>query len=107
MATNTIMIISYEYINLKKKIKATVQGKSFDVLHSLPFQIGNIEIKIYIYTFGAGRTRPSTCVKLGLIEMPHERSIGSASYLLLFRACKKNGLKTAHVKNSRTVLAMR
>jgi hypothetical protein len=60
MATNTIMIISYEYINFKKKIKATVQGKSFDVLHSLPFQIGNIEIKIYIYL----RSRQNTAFHL-------------------------------------------
>lgn len=39
------------------------------------------------YTLGADSTRPSTWVKLVLIEMPHDRNIGSASYLLFRRTC--------------------
>ena len=41
-----------------------------------------------VFTLGVGKIRPSTCVNWVLIEIPEERSIGFASYLLLFNACK-------------------
>lgn len=41
------------------------------------------------HTFGGSNTRPTSLTKLGSMVIPEERSIGSSSYLLLLKACKK------------------
>ena len=38
-------------------------------------------------TLGAGRTRPSTGTKFELIAIPHERNIGTESYLFFLNDC--------------------